>query len=483
MELFNMKLSRKLATAVLVALSAVVNATAALVTVDSGGRRTTSTNYTMDVSLGGIGGVSTAIAPVTVAKQGYIGQLYEVTGLTVVAAPSSVSESSNSQLSATATLDDATLLVLSGSNVNWNTPTFPIASINAFGLLTPAAVYTDTTGTVSGYYLGASNSTTLLVLDTDPDNFGIYTNDGIPDAWQVQYFGPNNPEGLAGADADGTGQNNLFKYLAGLNPTNPASILQITSVVKNGHNIDVVWTCVGGHSYVLQSTRIAAINGFTTNFADASPVIAVPGTGESTTNFIDLGVLTVPILTPPTLQNTATGMPSTVAISASGTRGLADSLGQAIPDGSLLMIGTFNIDEPTIRSNFQAGNLNAIMSAFTPYTNSFNVGDGTGLPASWDVSVSAPGLSGQKIYLLATDSPTLANATHLGIFSAPSWMFPTGGNEIAIDLEDVTEFVVGAQGGPLTIGVGLGPPYTFSDTARLSYLPGRNLFYRVRLVQ
>jgi hypothetical protein len=48
----------------------------------------------------------------------------------------------------------------------------------------------------------------------------------------VQYFGhigidPN-------ADADGTGQKNLFKYVAGLDPTNPTSVflLQINSITN-----------------------------------------------------------------------------------------------------------------------------------------------------------------------------------------------------------------------------------------------------------
>jgi hypothetical protein len=63
-------------------------------------------------------------------------------------------------------------------------------------------------------------------------------------------------------------------------------------------------------------------------------------------------------------------------------------------------------------------------------------------------------------------------------------VFPDDGCEIDIDLEDVTDFVIGTQGGPLTINLVLGgETYTFNDTARLSYLPGRSLFYRVRLAQ
>jgi hypothetical protein len=41
----------------------------------------------------------------------------------------------------------------------------------------------------------------------------------------LQYFGSTtNTAADPAADADGTGQNNCFKYVAGLNPTNPASL-------------------------------------------------------------------------------------------------------------------------------------------------------------------------------------------------------------------------------------------------------------------
>jgi hypothetical protein len=459
--------------------------TTALSTLDGGGQRTTSPNYTMSGSLNGIGGISTAGSPLVTVRQGYIGQLYNVTSLAVTAIPAPVSEDSNSQLIATAMLDDGTVLVVAGTNVCWGGASYPIASIDADGLATCASVYTDTVGIVSGYYLGASNTLTLLVLDTNPDNYGIYANDGIPDWWQVQYFGTNNPEGVASADADGTGQNNLFKYLAGLNPTNPASVLRVTGIVRQGNDVRVTWTSVGGHGYVLQSTKAAAIYSFNTNFADASPVVVVPGAGESTTNYLDVRAAYPPVLTAPggTMVTTSV-VPSTVDCSADGTRGITDSLGQALPIGSLLMLGTFSISEPTIQSNFSVGNVSAIMSNFTPYATTFAVGEGTSLPATWDVSLSAAGFGGQQMYLLAVDTSTLAKANHLGIYTAPSWVFPPDGNEIAIDLADVTDFVIGAQGGSLTINLPVGgETYTFTDTARLNVLPGRILFYRVRLVQ
>jgi PKD repeat protein len=44
-------------------------------------------------------------------------------------------------------------------------------------------------------------------------------------AWQLQYFGCTNcPQAQPGTDADGTGQDNLFKFVAGLNPTDATSV-------------------------------------------------------------------------------------------------------------------------------------------------------------------------------------------------------------------------------------------------------------------
>ncbi len=261
---------------------------------------------------------------------------------------------------------------------------------------------------------------------------------------------------------------------------------EITAIAKESNDILVTWSCLGSHSYVLQSTKSAAmIAQYTTNFVDVSPTILVSGLGPTTTNYLDAGAAYTPVLTAPggTIVTTSV-VPSTVSISAAGTRGITDSLGQALPVGSLVMLGTFSVSEPTIQSNFIAGNISAIMSNFTPYSTSFRVGDGTGLPATWDVSLSAAGFGGQQIYLLATDKPTLAAANHLGIYTAPSWTFPADGSQTNIDLADVTDFVIGGLGGSLTINLPVGgTTYTFNDTAKLSVMPGRILFYRVRLVQ
>jgi hypothetical protein len=92
--------------------------------------------------------------------------------------------------------------------------------------------------------------------------------DGIADSWRAEYF-PSQPtnnvngtmtNGLSCAtcDADGTGQDNLFKYLAGLDPTNPASIFMINSTQSTQlGGFAVNWSSVHGYIYqVLDSDNV-----------------------------------------------------------------------------------------------------------------------------------------------------------------------------------------------------------------------------------
>ena len=73
--------------------------------IDSGGQRSTSANYTMDGSLGGIAGISTnVVSPLETAKSGYLGQLTEVVSLTATGTPATINQGATSQLSGVATI-------------------------------------------------------------------------------------------------------------------------------------------------------------------------------------------------------------------------------------------------------------------------------------------------------------------------------------------------------------------------------------------
>ncbi len=109
---------------------------------------------------------------------------------------------------------------------------------------TNAGVYT-VAETVSGP--GGTNTSTQTNLITVLTSF---------QAWQLQYFGCTTcPQAQPSADSDGTGQTNFFKYVAGLNPTNPASIfvLNIASVPHQPARMNLIFSpVVAGRTYTPQ---------------------------------------------------------------------------------------------------------------------------------------------------------------------------------------------------------------------------------------
>lgn len=83
---------------------------------------------------------------------------------------------------------------------------------------------------------------------------------GISNWWRMQYFGTGSTTdntSCATCDFDGTGQNNLFKYVTGLDPTNPSStfVLQIASVTGQPNRWNLIYKpLAGGRTYSIQST-------------------------------------------------------------------------------------------------------------------------------------------------------------------------------------------------------------------------------------
>jgi hypothetical protein len=103
--------------------------------------------------------------------------------------------------------------------------------------------------------------------------------------WQLQYFNCTNcAQAAATADPDGDGQNNLAEFTAGTNPTNAASVFRITSVTKETNNIRVTWKTTGGRTNVVQVTSVLT-NGFTS----LSSNMVIAGSGDTTTNYLDVG--------------------------------------------------------------------------------------------------------------------------------------------------------------------------------------------------
>jgi hypothetical protein len=97
---------------------------------------------------------------------------------------------------------------------------------NIVGTFVADAVQMKMTGT------NATVGGMTCLIKTSP--VGDSVGDGIPDWWRALYFGGSgtttNSLSCAACDADNSGLNNLAKYLAGINPTNPLSVFQIDSV-------------------------------------------------------------------------------------------------------------------------------------------------------------------------------------------------------------------------------------------------------------
>ena len=225
-------------------------------TTDAGGLRAASASYTNAGSASLLAGTSTIAIPAGTAKTGYIGQLYEVTGLIVNSAAPAVDEAATLQLAAWQLLDDATFLATEANAVTWGIASGPLTDISAMGLATAGLVFENTSATVSGTFGAFAGSLNFTVLDTIPDNFGAYAGDGLGDDWQVQFFGQNNPLAAPALDPDGDGETNAFEFIAGLIPNDPASTfhLKIAPVPGQPLRKNVIFSPrLAGRTYLVKS--------------------------------------------------------------------------------------------------------------------------------------------------------------------------------------------------------------------------------------
>ena len=98
--------------------------------------------------------------------------------------------------------------------------------------------------------------TTYTGLITLSSRTNSYYNDGIPDSWRLRYFGTiYNQLSVSNADADGTGMDNWQKYLAGLNPTDPTSVLNEGTdqpMAQGPQDMVLYWPSVAGQTYIIE---------------------------------------------------------------------------------------------------------------------------------------------------------------------------------------------------------------------------------------
>lgn len=192
-------------------------------TIDFGGTTATSADYANTGSIASITDISRDTPSATVARSGYIGQLYERLGLGMIASDFYPPEENSVQFTGVHTNDDGTNDAIPGELLTWEILGGPLTGIDANGLAGTGPVHESTEAIVRGTVFSTPLQLSIHVQDTLADNFGLYAGDGIDDAWQKLHFGLANPLAAALLDPDGDGQTNHFEFVAGLTPTDQAS--------------------------------------------------------------------------------------------------------------------------------------------------------------------------------------------------------------------------------------------------------------------
>jgi hypothetical protein len=131
----------------------------------------------------------------------------------------------------------------------------------------PPGQYIVQFGDVAFYYTPPAQTNTLLASNTLTFT-GTYTfpdvnSNGMSDLYEQYYFGTVSSNRTRLTDTDGDGMTDFAEFIAGTDPTNPASNLRILKSFITNRVMTVQWSAVPGRIYQLQTS---------TNLMDWEPV-------------------------------------------------------------------------------------------------------------------------------------------------------------------------------------------------------------------
>jgi hypothetical protein len=121
------------------------------------------------------------------------------------------------------------------------------------------------------YYITPPGQTNTLTAGGTANFSGNYTfldvnHNGISDAWEMAYFGSVSTNRTQFTDTDGNGMSDYAKFIAGLNPTNPASRFYFNGeTIQSNRLVQMQWTVV--------TNRLYQVN-LSTNLKSWSPATA-----------------------------------------------------------------------------------------------------------------------------------------------------------------------------------------------------------------
>ena len=155
---------------------------------------------------------------------------------------------------------------------------------------------TNTSGGASfGHSYVAGTYTVTLTASNQAGTSTFISNNVIQvvtgfQAWQQQYFSCTNcAQAAANSDPDGDGQNNAAEFLSGTDPSNNLSVLRIISTAVENDDVRITWTTAGGHTNAVQVLSGDMDGDYSSGYTDLSGPMIITGSGDSTTNYLDVG--------------------------------------------------------------------------------------------------------------------------------------------------------------------------------------------------
>ena len=171
-------------------------------------------------------------------------------------------------------LDDISIAGMAGGGTIVITKNLGQGTFTLNGLLSQSGTAPSTTITNAPPGPYTVQFSDVAFYQTPPDQAGTLTNggllalsgvydfidanhNGISDAWEKYYFGSAPASRTQFTDSDGDGMSDYAEFIAGTNPTNPASkLIFLSAALQPNKHFQLQWAAIPGRLYQVESSAV-----------------------------------------------------------------------------------------------------------------------------------------------------------------------------------------------------------------------------------